>query len=85
MKKENIKVVEEIKIEKPIADGIELQRLARVVTPTQNDLNSIYSLYKKYINSKAVYSSSCNSCRGGIKLMWSELIEFYGKNKNIFE
>ena len=75
----------ETKIEKPVADGIELQRLARVVTATQNDINSIYTLYKKYMNSKAVYSSSCNSCRGGIKLMWSELIEFYSKNKSIFE
>ena len=64
-------------------DKIELERLAKIVSPNGNDMNSIYDLYKKYVdtNARAPRMGGCNTCGNSIVNYWRGLINFYNKNK----
>lgn len=53
----------EIINEQIIKDGEEITRLRRVVHPSGNDIDSIYNLYRKYIDRSALPPIlSCNTC-----------------------
>ena len=66
-----------------IEDEVEILRLAKVVSPSGNDISSIYHLYKKYIQADAPspQMSRCSSCGNSVVKMWRELITWYDKNK----
>jgi hypothetical protein len=66
-------------------DRIEIMRLFRVAIATQNDMDSIYNLYKKYISANArMYITNCN-CSGSIGQYWRDLLNFYSQNASNFE
>lgn len=68
----------------PIEDRLEIMRLFKVVNANQTDIDSIFNLYKKYINPKVVsYTTSCN-CRGSISYYWAELSQWFSINANLF-
>lgn len=61
-------------------DKKEIQRLAKVAVATHNDCESIYHLFKKYVNEKApVYRTDC-SCYSSIGNYWQLLMQFYSNN-----
>lgn len=65
-------------------DQDEILRLAKVAVATQQDMNSIYELFKKYIRPNAVmYQVNCN-CSTSISAYYQMLIEWYGQNANKF-
>lgn len=66
-----------------IEDEVEILRLAKVVSPSSNDISSIYELYKKYVQADAQppQISRCSSCGNSVVKMWRELITWYNKNK----
>lgn len=64
------------------SDKVECRRLAKVAVATVADCDSIYSLFKKYINPNAgMYRTDCN-CYNSISNYWQLLMEFYSKNAN---
>ena len=64
------------------ADKLEIQRLAKVAVATHNDCESIYNLFKKYINKEAsMYRLDC-TCYNSISNYWKLLIEFYSANSD---
>ena len=67
-------------------DEQEILRLAKIVTPSGSDINSIYVLYKKYVNINAPLPSlsGCMTCGNSIVIYWRKLIEWYNQNKNQF-
>lgn len=68
-----------------IDDKNEILRLFKVSVATQGDMDSIYHLYKKYINSNAaMYQINCR-CKTSISAYYQELLEFYSQNGNKFE
>ena len=63
-------------------DKIEILRLAKVAVATRQDCDSIYHLFKKYINANAgMYRTDCN-CYTSISNYWKLLIEFYSENNS---
>jgi hypothetical protein len=81
MAKKKIEMIEE---KYPSSDRIEILRLAKVVIAQQHDLDSIYSLYKKYINEKAtMYRTDCN-CYTSISHYFQTLLDWYSENSNKF-
>jgi hypothetical protein len=63
-------------------DKVEILRLAKIAVATGADCDSIYSLFKKYINPKAaMYRTDCN-CYTSIGNYWQLLIEFYSENNS---
>jgi hypothetical protein len=90
-KEEGSGIGHEIKVQKDpnrlysIEDKVEILRLAKVANASQVDMDSIYSLYKKYINDKAgMYRTNCN-CSNSISKYWSTLLQFYSDNGGKFE
>lgn len=76
------KKVEEVKYLISNEDKIEIQRLAKVAIASTADCDSIYHLFKKYINPQAaMYRTDCN-CYTSIGNYWQLLIEFYSENNN---
>lgn len=68
-----------------IDDKNEIIRLFRVAVATQTDMDSIYHLYKKYINEKAVmYQINCK-CHTSIANYYQTLLEYYSNNAELFE
>ena len=65
-------------------DQDEILRLAKVAVATQQDMDSIYELFKRYIRPNAVmYQKSCN-CSTSISSYYQLLIDWYSKNANKF-
>lgn len=65
-------------------DRNEIERLAKVVSPTSTDITSIYNLYCKYVKPGAPFPSTngrCSSCGNSIVKYWRQLIEWYNQNK----
>lgn len=62
-----------------------IQTMGRWVSPTSEQINQIYSLYKKYIDAsaKSPTLSNCN-CNTGISYYWKMVIEFGAKNSEFF-
>lgn len=61
-------------------DSKEILRLAKVAIASHTDCESIYSLFKKYINpNAAMYRTDCN-CYTSISNYWQKLMEFHSQN-----
>jgi hypothetical protein len=64
-------------------DRNEMNRLAKVVNPTPEDITSIYNLYCKYVRPGAPFPSTngrCSSCGNSIAKYWRELINYNNTN-----
>lgn len=68
----------------PREDKIRLEYLKSLVSPTQGEMDEIFTLYNKYAGSAPNYNTSCN-CHNAIQNLFWELIGWYGKNSNNFE
>lgn len=67
-----------------LQDRDEILRLAKVAVATQQDMDSIYYLFKKYIRPNAVmYQVNCN-CNTSISKYYQLLIEWFSQNANLF-
>lgn len=67
-----------------IVDKNEILRLARVVSPTPEDIASIYDLYCKYVEPGAPYPNTngrCSSCGNSLVKYWRGLIEWFNNNQ----
>jgi hypothetical protein len=86
MKKEKVTKVEDKIDDEKLRDKEEIIRLGRIVNPSSNDMTSIYTLYKKYVNSGAqMYrAGGCNTCGNSIVTYWRKLIDWYGQNRGQF-
>jgi hypothetical protein len=68
-----------------VEDKNEILRLFRVAVATQEDMDSIYHLYKKYINDKAImYQINCK-CHTSIANYYQTILDYYGDNAEKFE
>ena len=66
------------------ADQDEILRLAKVAVATQQDMDNIYELFKKYIRPNAViYQINCN-CNTSISKYYQLLLEWYSGNAGEF-
>jgi hypothetical protein len=75
-----MKKTKEIEYLISLEDGKEISRLAKVAIATQQDCDSIYTLFKRYINPQAgMYRVDCN-CYNSIGNYWTLLMEFYSEN-----
>jgi hypothetical protein len=69
----------------PKEDRIEILRLFKVAVASQSDLDSIFTLYKKYVNPGATtYQINCQ-CSISIQRFYQDLLDFYSKNGDKFE
>jgi len=67
-----------------IEDHDEILRLAKVAVASQKDMDSIYHLYKRYINIKAVqYQTNCN-CKTSIGSYYQQLLDWFSSNRDNF-
>ena len=68
-------------------DKQEIERLAKVVKPTHQDMESIYSLYTKYVDANAPRPrmSGCTTCGSSIVSYWRKLIDWFQNNQSVFE
>lgn len=84
MKKKKVEpIVEDDKFSS--ADRMEILRLFKVAVATHDDLESIFKLYKRYINPGAsTYNVNCN-CSISISRFYQELLDWYGQNGNKFK
>lgn len=65
-----------------VEDQTEILRLYKVVVATQNDMDSIYHLFKKYIRPNATqYQTNCN-CSTSIGAYYQLLLDWYSVNTN---
>ena len=65
-------------------DKVEIERLAKIVSPTSVDITSIYNLYRKYLKQDAPAPSvngRCSSCGNSIVKYWRQLLEWYNVNR----
>lgn len=67
-----------------LVDRDEMLRLFKVVNASVNDMNSIYNLYKKYIDAKAaMYRTDCR-CHASIGYYYEQLRNWYSNNAGLF-
>jgi hypothetical protein len=68
-------------------DKQEILRLHKIISPTSGDMNSIYELYKKYVDTtaRAYNTNGCNTCGNSIVNYWRGLLNWFNVNRNIFE
>jgi len=68
-------------------DKQELERLARVVKPSGQDMSSITELYKRYVDVTAPNPtmSGCTTCGSSIVTYWRKLITWFQNNQSYFE
>lgn len=69
-------------------DKNEILRLAKIVSPTSEDIVSIYNLYCKYVKQGAPFPSTngrCSTCGNSIVKYWRELISWFNGNQNFFD
>jgi len=65
-------------------DKEEILRLFRLAVATQMDMDSIYHLYKKYINENAVmYKINCK-CNSSIASYYQGVLDYYSHNAEKF-
>jgi hypothetical protein len=80
--KEEVKVVSSLY---PKEDRLEILRLFKVAVAGQEDLDSIFRLYKKYVNPGATtYQTNCN-CSISIQRFYQDLLNWYSDNGSKFE
>lgn len=67
-------------------DYNEIERLAKVSHPTSFDLDSIWSMYIKYIDGSAPTPNrnGCSTCSNSIVVYWRKLMAWWQDNKNNF-
>lgn len=71
-------------MEYDVKDQEEIMRLYKVVNATQEDMDSIYNLLKKYVRPQApMYILNCN-CQQSISAYYQALLEWYGENNENF-
>lgn len=68
-----------------IEDRNEIMRLFKVAIASGSDIDSIYSLYKKYIKAGARPPVTNCNCRGSLSHYWKEIQDFWSKNGHLFE
>jgi len=63
-------------------DRNEIIRLHRIVSPTGGDMDSIYRLYKKYVDPTArqYNTNGCQTCGNSIVNYWRKLCEWWRYN-----
>lgn len=63
-------------------DRQELVRLCKVISPSGSDVESIYNLYKKYVDSGArpPKVGGCNTCGNSIVSYWRNLITWFNNS-----
>jgi predicted component of type VI protein secretion system len=62
-------------------ERIELERILKLVRMDRQDMDSIFNLYKKFINPKLkVYNVGCK-CQNNITKLQEKLINFYLSNR----
>ena len=90
------KIIKTINDNKNITDSVdnslnidknEILRLMKIVNPSSGDMGSIFELYKKYINPRAMnYTiSGCQTCGNNIANYWRQLGQWYNSNKDMFK
>lgn len=86
MKKKKIQEETEVKpVLFPKADADEITRLFKVARAGQSDIDSIFNLYKKYVNPKVItYRTNCN-CSSSIAEYWRQLLDWFSNNRSLFE
>ena len=69
-----------------IDDNNEILRLHKIISPSGGDMNSIFTLYQKYVDSSArgYNTSGCQSCGNSIVVYWRGLMAWYNVNKGMF-
>ncbi len=67
-----------------VNDNTEFLRIAKIVRPTNADIDSIYQLYKRYVDPTARQPtlSGCSTCGNSIVSYWRKLMEWYNVNKS---
>ena len=59
--------------------------LHKVISPTAQQQEQIYQLYKKYVDQGArPPKGNCNGCGNSIVSYWRGLCNWYNQNKNLF-
>jgi len=67
-----------------IKDREEITRLQGIDSPNQNDMNSTFELYKKYINPEIQgYNTGC-SCGNSITKLHQALMGWFILNEHLF-
>lgn len=67
-------------------DAVSISSLARVVSPTFDQMEAIFHMHKKYINPNIqTYTSNCSTCGTSIVVLWRLLIEWYNSNSSLFD
>lgn len=65
-------------------DELEILRLQKIEEPTGRDMESVFILYKKYINPELMsYNVGC-SCSNSITKLYQELMYWYSMNVEKF-
>jgi hypothetical protein len=61
----------------------ELERVAKIVRPTPQDISSIWDLYVKFVDSTAPYpnNSGCSTCGNSVVKYWRNLMNWWNQNK----
>lgn len=66
-------------------DRDQILRLHKVDYLSTDDMDIIFSLYKKYLNPGATkYTVNCN-CEIGIANIWIKVREWYSNNSSLFD
>lgn len=69
----------------PKEDRMTIEALKKVTHPTKDQMDTIYELYKKYINPvQPMYRTNCN-CAGNIVGLYWRLLEWFDANTAKFE
>jgi len=76
----------DLELQQKEADKQEILRIHRIISPTGGDMQSIYNLYKKYVDPTArPYSTNgCQTCGNSIVNYWRGLTAWYRDNQNKF-
>lgn len=68
----------------PKEDRDEIMRFYKIVNASQADIDSIYTLYKRYIAPNARPPATNCRCRTSVSNYYKELTEWFGKNSHLF-
>ena len=65
-------------------DSLDIQSFFKIAFPSKVQMDSIFAMYKKYINAGAVtYDVNC-ACSTGLRAIYAALREWYIENANKF-
>jgi len=64
------------------ADRNEIIRIHRIISPSGADMESIYQLYKKYVdpNARQYNTNGCQTCGNSIVTYWRNLCNWWRTN-----